>query len=134
MSSTTYYSSAHTTEVHTSTKSHHTRKRSDFLVRVVHNMATVVKAIIADSIFIVKMIIVTTSGMCMFIFGFPVTVLIIGAIMPPLVVYLVGKYLTLLPMYIVFILVVLSFFPSKKVVFPFLGLSVFLGFFLVFLV
>lgn len=138
MSSTTYNSSAHTTEVHDSTKSHHTRTRGDFLVRVVRSSASKawasVRDMLTDIIFTVKMIVVTASGVLMFIFGFPISMIIMGIIMPPLMVYLIGKYLTLLPMYIVIILVVLTLFPTKKAVFPFLGLSVFLGFFMVFLV
>jgi hypothetical protein len=52
------------------------------------------------------------------------------SIIPRVIVYFVGMYLTLLPLYLVVPLVLLP----KKVSYPILGLSLLLSFFIVFLV
>ena len=130
--------STHATEVSDSARSHHGNNHGDFLMRVgkgaFKKLQTELRSILTEGIFCIKMILLAILGFIIFLFGFPLTVVAVGIIFPPIIVYFLGKYFTLLPMYIVMVLVILTLFPSKKAVFPFLGLAIFLSFFVVFLV
>ena len=141
MSSVQSYIDTHATkawEVRASVRSHQRNNHGKFLMRVgkgaLKKLQTELRVIFTEAIFCIKMVLLCILGFIIFLFGFPLTVVAVGIIFPPIIVYFLGKHFTLLPMYIVMALVILSLFPSKKAVFPFLGLAIFLSFFVVFLV
>lgn len=99
--------------------------KKNFLKNLILELAAVgrVFAIVQASVF----------GIFLFLLDFEVVTEWLGILMPPLTVFLIGTYLTLLPAYIVMPLVVGAVY-KPKAAYPVMGLSVLLSLIIVFLI
>ena len=79
---------------------------------------------------ILTFIIISSIASMMFVLEFPMVKKVLGFVFPFFILYFGGKYLTLLPGYLV---IILTWIP-KKLSYPVLGVSILLSLFMVFLV
>ncbi len=72
-------------------------------------------------------------GIILFIFEFPLAKEVASIIVPPVGIFLAGKYLTLLPMFIVIPLSIAAFVLPVEFIAPIIGIAAFFSLFIVFL-
>lgn len=110
-----------------SASSHH---RDGFLVRLRKNLVLETKKLLHQLLIIGAFFASMLTGAIVFLFEFETTKKVAGFILPLLFIYISGKYLTLLPMYIVFVLLVIPIKAAGVI----LATSVFFSFFIIFLI
>lgn len=126
------------------TNTHHTGAYDDFWTRFKKNLRIELLAAGAFFLFLIRLIMVSGIGLFLWFFPFAISFLkevsveypkTIGRLIEGLgliavygIIYIIVRYLTLLPTYAV---IPLLFLP-KKVAFPIIGLAVFFSFFMVF--
>lgn len=69
-------------------------------------------------------------GLIMFLFEFSLPKTVVGTLLPPVLIYLIGTYMTLLPSYIVIPLI----FAPARIAWSVLGISMIVGFFKFFII
>lgn len=113
--------------------SYHQRKRTswgNFLVFLKKNfivLLTTSKQFISIFIAVISTL---EYGLISFLFEFSLPKTIVGIVLPPVLVYLIGTYMTLLPSYVVIPLI----FAPAKIAWSVLGISMIVSFFKIFLI
>ena len=113
--------------------SYHQRKHTswgNFLVFIKKNfivLLTTSKRFISIFIAVISTL---EYGLISFLFEFSLPKTIVGIVLPPVLVYLIGTYMTLLPSYVVIPLI----FAPARIAWSVLGISMIVSFFKIFLI
>jgi hypothetical protein len=102
-----------------------------FLDRLKRNLLDELKTIRRKISLTLRIVFLTMYGCVKFIFEFEKVVMVKNIITPPLVTYILGKYCTLLPMYLVMPFTLGAYFIPGKVRTPILAVSVIASLFIV---
>jgi hypothetical protein len=119
-------------EIHTNEVDHHAHtKHDDFLVRFRQNLKKETKWGISLLRFIFYTILSTfLYGFIKWLFEFGEAKAFFAVIMPPLLVYLLGEYLTLIPVFFVVALMLVPFKQATRI----LSFAIVCSFFIIFLI
>lgn len=122
-------------QTHSATHSHTTSARQnysykDFIIRLGKNSKHESIVALRQLYFLYRVIVVTIGGFLFFIFGFSLMKEIFKAVSRILFIYITVVYLTLLPTYVFFFLVLLPMKWTGRI----LGIAVFYAFFSTFLI
>jgi hypothetical protein len=119
-------------EIHTNEVDHHAyTEHDDFLVRFRQNLKKETKWALSLLRFIFYAILSTfLYGFIKWLFEFDEAKAFFAVIVPPIVVYLLGEYLTLIPVFFVVALMLVPFKQATRI----LSLAIVCSFFIIFLI
>ena len=112
----------------------HTLSYDTFLTRFRKNLIKEFVSILISIREILSVFLVSIVGVILFVFEFSLFKKVLSVVLPPVAIFLIGKYLTLLPMYAVIPLTVASIFFPSKFFMLIIGLAILISFFIVLLV